>query len=97
VPQPATEHRAGGPDAARQDILTRLARIEGQIRGIQKMVREGKECEAVLIQVKAAQSALRAATARIVQHTLTQCRSGGPDEAARSLERLAEVISRFLD
>ena len=39
-------------------ILNRLARIEGQVRGLQRMIEEGKECEQILAQLAAVRSAL---------------------------------------
>ena len=39
-------------------IIRRLRRIEGQVRGLQRMIDEGKECEAVLMQLSAVRAAL---------------------------------------
>ena len=41
-----------------EDIGTRLRRIEGQVRGIQKMLDEGRECEEMLTQTMAVRSAI---------------------------------------
>ena len=85
----------------RKNVLSRLRRIEGQIRGIQKMVAEEQDCEQVLIQVKAAQAALRAASGLILKNYLAECytRGGGetPDEVLDRLTRTAEVITRFIE
>ena len=37
-------------DALRKNVLSRMKRIEGQVRGIQKMIESGKECEDILVQ-----------------------------------------------
>ena len=42
-----------------RNILSRLKKIEGQIRGLQGMVGEGRDCDQILTQVRAAQSALK--------------------------------------
>ena len=88
-------------DPRTKGVLSRLRRIEGQIRGIQKMVEEGQDCEQVLIQVKAAQSALRAASGLILKGYLSKCyaRSGPetPDEVLERLNRTAEIITKFIE
>ena len=42
----------------REQVLTRLRRVEGQIRGIQRMIEEERECEAIVTQLMAARAAL---------------------------------------
>lgn len=88
-------------DPRHKNVLSRLRRIEGQIRGIQKMVEEGQDCEAVLIQVKAAQSALRAASGLILKGYLAKCyaRSGPqtPDEVLERLNHTADIITKFIE
>ena len=56
-----------------QNILTRLRKIEGQIRGLQGMVSGGKECEQILTQLRAAQSALKSVTTLILKSYLMKC------------------------
>ena len=45
----------------REEVLNRLRRIEGQVRGVQRLVEEGEHCRKVASQVKAARTALDAA------------------------------------
>lgn len=84
-----------------RSVLSRLRRIEGQIRGIQKMVAEGQDCEQVLIQVKAAQAALRAASGLILKNYLAECYARGgaatPDDVLDRLSHTAEIITRFIE
>lgn len=47
------------PDEEKQKVLNRLKRVEGQIRGIQKMVEEDRYCVDILVQLSAVQSALK--------------------------------------
>ncbi|MEW5773354.1 MAG: metal-sensitive transcriptional regulator [Thermodesulfobacteriota bacterium] len=88
-------------DPASKNVLARLRRIEGQIRGIQKMVEEGQDCEKVLVQVKAAQSALRAASGLILKASLAKCYARGgsetPDEVLERLNRTADIITRYIE
>lgn len=45
-------------DTARRDIVMRLKRVEGQLRGVQGMVEQGQDCEAIAVQLSAARKAL---------------------------------------
>src|SRR5262245_19229831 len=54
-------HRAAPREAgARQDLLLRLRRVEGQVRGVQKMVEDERYCPDVLVQMSAIHESLRA-------------------------------------
>lgn len=55
------------------DALARLRKVEGQVRGIQRMLEEGHECEDVLRQVAAATKALRRAGVNLAVSGLEQC------------------------
>src|SRR5258708_4808340 len=55
--------------------LRRLSRIEGQIRGIQRMVEEDRYCADILKQVTSAQEALRAVARSLMRNHLTDCAS----------------------
>jgi DNA-binding FrmR family transcriptional regulator len=46
------------PDDVRSDAVTRLRRLEGQVRGIQRLVENGAECREIVTQLAAAQGAL---------------------------------------
>jgi len=67
--------------------LARLRRIEGQIRGIQKMIEQDRYCADVLGQLSAIHEALRAVGRELIRNHLLHCashaiRSGGSDAAA---------------
>ncbi len=68
---------------SRQDIIKRLRRIEGQVRGLQKMVEEGRDCNDTLTQFAAADRALSRAGFKFLSATMEQCRLH-PDEAVQS-------------
>ena len=81
--------------------LTRLRRIEGQVRGLQKMVDEERYCADVLTQVSSVQEALRGVGRSLLQNHLKHCatqaiRSGDPGQADAMYEELMELISRSL-
>ena len=56
----------------REEVLNRLRRIEGQVRGIQRLVEQGSECRKVASQVKAARTALDAAGKLILACYVTE-------------------------
>jgi DNA-binding FrmR family transcriptional regulator len=81
-------------EQARADAITRLRRIEGQIRGLQRMVEEGQNCEAILTQLMAARAALDKAGLFIVERYLDDCLRGTADPQVR--DRLNRIIALFL-
>jgi DNA-binding FrmR family transcriptional regulator len=56
-----------------EQILGRLRRVEGQIRGIQKMIKENRDCEAIVTQLMASRAALDKASLVIITQHLQQC------------------------
>ncbi|KZO00232.1 metal-sensitive transcriptional regulator [Pseudobacillus badius] len=56
-----------------KDLKNRLKRIEGQVRGIMKMMEEGEDCTAVVTQLSAIQGAVGRAAGLIVSRNLEQC------------------------
>ena len=78
----------------KKDILVRLRRVEGQIRGIQRMIEEERECEAIVTQLMAARSALDRAGLFIMTHHIERCLSSSEGGADR--DQLERIISFFL-
>ena len=77
--------------------LRRLGRIEGQIRGIQRMVEEDRYCADILMQVTSAQEALRAVARALMRNHLAHCAShaiqtGTEDEKEAMYDELLEMI-----
>jgi DNA-binding FrmR family transcriptional regulator len=78
-----------------QRILGRLARIEGQVRGIQKMIGEQRDCEAILMQVLAARTALERAAGEIVGAYIDECMAAlSPEEARTKIARTVKLLTR---
>ena len=70
-------HRAAPREAgARQDLLLRLRRVEGQVRGVQKMVEEERYCPDVLVQMSAIHESLRAVERALDERPFTALRHG---------------------
>ena len=81
-------------------VPARLAKVEGQVRGIAKMVEEKRYCIDILTQVAAVHEALRAVSREIVQNHMTSCvaramRSGDAAEAERVSREMSELLDRF--
>jgi DNA-binding FrmR family transcriptional regulator len=77
--------------------LRRLRRIEGQIRGLQRMVEEDRYCADILTQVSSAQEALRAVARALMRNHLTNCaahaiRTGSAEERQAMYDELLEMI-----
>ena len=78
---------------SREVLLKRLRRIEGQIRGIQKMIENGRDCESVITQLAAARSAIEGVGALMLNNYMKLCfRRGGEDESA-SVDSLARAVA----
>jgi DNA-binding FrmR family transcriptional regulator len=78
-----------------RQIKARLARIEGQVRGIQKMIDEGRPCDDILTQVLAARTALERTAGEIVGTYIDECLTeSSPDEARSRLTRTVKLLTR---
>lgn len=81
--------------AAERRIKDRLARIEGQVRGIQRMIDEGRPCDEILTQVLAARTALERAAGEIVGAYIDEClTTTSPEEARERLGRTVRLLTR---
>jgi CsoR family transcriptional regulator, copper-sensing transcriptional repressor len=76
-------------------IKDRLARIEGQVRGVQRMIDEGRPCDDILTQILAARTALERTAGEIVGTYIDGCiAEGSPDEARSRLQRTVKLLTR---
>lgn len=82
----------------RKDILTRLKRIEGQVRGIQKMVEEDKFCVDILTQISAIRSAINKVGGIILEQHSSSCLQSALDseDRERVLKELLDTVHKFL-
>jgi len=80
--------------AERKAVLNRLKRIEGQLRGIQRMIIEEKPCVEVLTQLTAARNAMQQACVEIVKNNLYKCirESTNTEENIGQLEKLISAL-----
>jgi DNA-binding FrmR family transcriptional regulator len=81
-----------------EDIAMRLRRIEGQVRGIERMLEEHRECEEMLTQVMAIRSAVDQTGARIMEYHLDRCLLEGfdcDDERMEDLRSALKLWTKF--
>jgi DNA-binding FrmR family transcriptional regulator len=91
---------APGYSADKEAIQRRLRRIEGQVRGLQRMVDEDRYCISVLEQVAAVTRALQAVSLELIDDHLSHCvvdaaRAGGA-EADRKIAEASTAIARLI-
>jgi DNA-binding FrmR family transcriptional regulator len=76
--------------------LTRLRRIEGQVRGLQKMVDEDRYCADILTQISSVHEALRGVGRELMRNHLKHCATGairsGGDEADEMYDELVDLM-----
>jgi CsoR family transcriptional regulator, copper-sensing transcriptional repressor len=87
----------GIDDEIKSSNLRRLSRIEGQIRGIQRMVEEDRYCADILTQMSSAQEALRAVARALMRNHLAHCathaiRTGSEEERQAMYDELMDII-----
>lgn len=108
-PEPDTTHTACGCAAkhARKALgvdpsikaanLRRLRRIEGQVRGLQRMIEDDQYCADILVQISAVQEALRAVGKGLMKNHLEHCaattfRHGSAEERAAMADELLQLV-----
>ena len=96
------ERKAAGVD---QDIkaanIKRLRRIEGQVRGLQRMVEEDRYCADIITQVASVQEALRGVAKSLMRNHLHHCAndalsSGSPEQRREMYDELLDLIYKHL-
>jgi DNA-binding FrmR family transcriptional regulator len=84
----------------KEDYLKRLRRIEGQVRGLQKMIEDDKYCIDILTQVSAATKALQSVALGLLEdhlgHCVTQAVAEGGDVADAKVREASEAIARLV-
>ena len=85
-------------DASLRQIINRLSRIEGHVRGIKTMVTESRPCPEVLIQVAAVRGAIDRVARLILDEHLSECitRAAKEGNIESEIEELKAALDRFL-
>ena len=86
-------------ETQQQSLVTRLNRIEGQVRGIRRMVQEPRVCVELLQQLAAAEAALNRISLAVVRYHVERCVpdgiTKGEPEASKRLTELVDIFDRF--
>jgi DNA-binding FrmR family transcriptional regulator len=79
-------------EASRETLLKRLRRIEGQIRGIHKMIESERDCVSVMMQLAAVRSGIEGIGALVLSNCMKDCLYKGSD-AATDVDSLARAVA----
>ena len=92
------EHPHIHSDESLRQIVNRLSRIEGHIRGVKVMVQESRSCPDVLVQIAAIRGALDKVARVILDEHLTECiaRAAKEGNIETEIEELKSALDRFL-
>lgn len=87
-----------GRKARRQNVSRRLARIEGQVRGLSKMIEDDRYCIDVLTQVKAVQAALKKVEGELLRDHADHCLADAiaSDDRAEREQKVSELVTLLM-
>ena len=88
--------KAPGYAASKQELLDRLARVEGQIRGVTRMVEEDRYCIDVLTQIEAAEAALNKVALGLVDDHVRHCMRSGRGASEEQIQDLMGAVGRLV-
>jgi DNA-binding FrmR family transcriptional regulator len=95
-----TDHQTYGYTDDKPALLVRLRRIEGQVRGVARMVDEDTYCIDILTQISAASRALQAVALGLLEGHLSHCvaeaTAKGGEEAEAKIKEASEAIARLV-
>lgn len=85
----------------KQALIKRLNRIEGQVKGIQKMIEDERYCVDILIQISAIRSAINKVGNIILENHIKGCvtnsiKEGDKIESEKSISELMDIINKFM-
>ena len=86
------------PEEVNDDVLKRLRRLEGQIRGVQRMIEEGEDCRDIVTQLSACKSALDRVGYRLVGAGMRYCATvpaGAEGRADIDVEELEQLFMKL--
>ena len=81
------------PEISRNVVLKRLKKIEGQIRGLQRMVADERDCESIITQLAAVRSAIDSAGTLVMNNYMKLCFHQSSETDMDALDSLARVVS----
>jgi CsoR family transcriptional regulator, copper-sensing transcriptional repressor len=94
-----TSNQSRGYTATKQQVLRRLARVEGQVHGIARMVQDDRYCIDVLTQISAAQAALDGIALGLLDGHARHCMQGkgeAPEDPEKQVDELMGAVGRLV-
>jgi len=91
-----TETKTPGYKASKEQLLKRLARVQGQVGGVTRMVEEDRYCIDVLTQIEAAQAALDKVALGLVDDHVRNCMRGGEGASEEQVQELMGAVGRLV-
>ena len=84
------------PESDRADLIARLKRVEGQAKGVQRMIEEGRECSEVVNQVSAIRAAVTAISGELLESVALRClkHPGDFDSPEHAVEEAVRLLVR---
>lgn len=81
----------------KEGIISRLKKIEGQIKGIQKMIHEDKDCNDIMVQVAAARSAINKVGGIIIENYIEECmiNLSKDENKTKKIDNFVDTIIKF--
>ena len=79
-------------EVSKDMLLRRLKRIEGQLRGIQKMIAEDRDCVSIVMQLAAVRSGVEGVGALVLNNCMKLCFYQGPD-ATTNIDSLSKAVA----
>jgi DNA-binding FrmR family transcriptional regulator len=84
--------KEGDLGVSHEELLKRLKRLEGQVRGIQKMISEDRDCVSIVMQLAAVRSGVEGVGALVLNNCMKLCFYQGPD-AATNIDTLSQAVA----
>jgi CsoR family transcriptional regulator, copper-sensing transcriptional repressor len=91
-----TNPKSPGYKASKDELLTRLARVEGQVRGVTRMVEEDRYCIDVLTQIEAAEAALNKIALGLLDEHVRNCMRSGKGASDEQVQELMGAVGRLV-
>ncbi len=80
-------------EISQEMLLKRLRRIEGQVRGIEKMIVDGRDCESLVTQLAAVRSAIESVGGLVLSNYMKLCFRQGAETESTSIDSLARAVA----
>jgi DNA-binding FrmR family transcriptional regulator len=80
-------------EITKSTLLKRLHRIEGQVRGLEKMITDDRDCESLITQMAAVRSAVDSVGALVLNNYMKLCFRKGTDDESGNMDSLARAVS----